>query len=66
MTSLGIEMDADDLVHRHMKIVVEFDVILGAELTVGTGINNVPVKLLGGDLNVKITGRNCFSTSPRC
>jgi hypothetical protein len=56
------EMDVDNLINRHMNIVIEFDVILSAELAVGPRVSNAPVKLFSRNLDGEIT----FSISPRC
>ena len=40
--------------HRHVQIVIELDVIVGAELAVGPGITDFPIELFSGDTNFEI------------
>ena len=45
---IGREVHAHDFVDRHVNIVVELHIIFSAQLAVGSGIRNVPVKWFGG------------------
>src|SRR5262245_25128310 len=57
----GEEMNPHDLVHRHMQIVVELEVILSAKLAIRPRIDDFPVKLLCCYLKLKVAfGRGPF------
>src|ERR671915_371389 len=48
---------ANDLVRRHMNIVVELNVIFTAQFAVRPRIGNLPIKLLGCNTDFEVRGR---------
>jgi hypothetical protein len=54
---LRLEDDVDHLVHRHVDLVEELLVVLGAELAVRARVRDLPVELLGRDLDDEIARR---------
>src|SRR5881397_2054768 len=52
-----LERNSNDLVHGNVNIVIGLKIVRRAELSVRPRIEDLPIELLGGDLQLKITGR---------
>src|SRR3990172_2942106 len=55
---LCLEGDPNDLAHRHVQLVVYLEIIRCSDLSVGPGVQDLPVELFGGHLDVNIRGRH--------
>ena len=51
------QMDTDNFVNRDVQIIVELHVVRRAQSAIRPGINDFPVKLLRGNLKLKVAVR---------
>src|SRR3990172_7742801 len=55
---LCLEGDPNDLAHRHVQLVVHLEIVCCSDLSIGPGVQHLPVELFGSHLDVNIRGRH--------
>src|SRR5208282_4845081 len=53
-----VSVDSHHLIHRHVQLVLDHQVVFGAELAVGSRIGDFPVELLSGHLVKHVARRS--------